>query len=135
MTHDVTETDTIIVSVPIALRKRSGRKTVDAPARLPTIISGNPSGDEALIKALARAFRWRTLIETGVHSTVAEIAAAEKVNPSYASRILRLSLLAPDIVEEILDRRLLASITLDHLMRPFPVVWERQRAAFSETAG
>ena len=135
MTRDVTETDTITVSVPIALRKRGGRKTVGAPARLPTLISGNPSGDDALIKALARAFRWRTLIETGVHSTVAEIAAAEKVNPSYASRILRLSLLAPEIVEEILDSRHPAGITLDRLMRPFPVAWEQQRSAFSWLPG
>lgn len=133
MTRDVTETDTITVSVPIALRKRGGRKTVNAPARLPTIISGKPSGDEALIKALARAFRWRTLIETGVHSTVAEIAAAEKVNPSYASRILRLSLLDPLIVEAILDRQHLAGLNFCRLMQPFPASWERQQYEIAET--
>jgi hypothetical protein len=42
------------------------------------------------------------MLESGSHATIAEIAAAEKINASYVGRVLRLTLLAPDIVEAIL---------------------------------
>lgn len=61
--------------------------------------------DSTLVKALARAFRWRNLLETGVNGSVAAVAAAEKINSSNVSRVLRLTLLAPDLVEAILDGR------------------------------
>jgi hypothetical protein len=54
-----------------------------------------------MLKALARAFRWRRLLETGAFGTIEELAEAEKINTSYVSRILRLTLLAPDIAEAI----------------------------------
>jgi hypothetical protein len=79
-----------------------------------------------MVKALARAFRWRDMLEAGVYATVSEIAAAEKINPSYVSRVLRLTLLAPDIVEAILDGRQPLQMTLAGLMRPFPVEWQEQ---------
>ena len=77
--------------------------------------------DNAMVKAIARAFRWRKLLETGEYAKVAEIAEAEKINMCYVSRILRLTLLAPNIVEAILDRRQPAEMTLAALMEPFPV--------------
>ncbi|HEB79186.1 MAG TPA: hypothetical protein ENI79_01750 [Rhodospirillales bacterium] len=80
-----------------------------------------------MVKALARAFRWRKLLEAGVYATVEEIAAAEKINTSYVSRILRLTLLAPEIVELILDGRHPTDLTMAKLMKPFPVEWEEQR--------
>jgi len=134
MATGTAEPDTITVRVPLVFRKRSGRKTVTAPHGPPTSIPADPDGEGALVRALARAFRWRSLIETGVHATVADLAAAEGVNPSYASRMLRLAFLAPDIVEMILDRRPPTGITLHGLMRPFPVAWEQQRSNLSETA-
>jgi hypothetical protein len=87
--------------------------------------------DNAMIKAIARAFRWREMLENGTHATIVEIAAAERINESYVGRILRLTLLAPDIVESILDGRQLAALTLAVLMKPFPVEWERQWRTFT----
>ena len=85
-----------------------------------------------MFKALARGFRWRKLLETGVYGTIEEIAAAEKINSSYVSRLLRMTLLAPYIVEAILDGRQPTKVTLAVLMRPFPVAWEEQvEAGFS----
>lgn len=84
-----------------------------------------------LLKALARAFRWRELIETGTHATVHDLAKAEKINPSYASRILRLTLLAPEVVEAILDRRTAPETTLASLLKPFPIEWAAQTRKFS----
>jgi hypothetical protein len=74
------------------------------------------------------AFRWRNLLETGVYGTIEELAAAEKINASYISRVLRLTLLAPANVEAILEGRHRPDISLGTLMRPFPSVWEEQRS-------
>ena len=82
--------------------------------------------DITLIKAVARAFRWRRMLEAGRFATVNELAAAEKINSSYVSRVLRLTLLAPDIVEAILDGRQPEGMALPGLMNPFPLEWERQ---------
>jgi hypothetical protein len=83
--------------------------------------------DGTLAKALARAFRWRRLLEEGVHASCTELAAAENINPSYVSRVLRLTLLAPEIVEAILDGQQPASLELPRLLSPFPLEWLDQR--------
>jgi hypothetical protein len=86
--------------------------------------------DSALMKAIARAFRWRDMLESGVHATIKEIAAAENINESYVARILRLTLLAPNIVESVVDGRQSPEITLPALMRRFPSLWQVQRSTF-----
>ena len=70
------------------------------------------------------------MLEAGAFANVSELATAERINASYLSRVLRLTLLAPEIVEAILDGRQPAEITLALLMKPFPVKWERQHGAF-----
>ena len=72
------------------------------------------------------AFRWREMLETGTHATIAEIAAAEKINESFVGRVLRLTLLAPDIVEAILGGRQPADLQLELLLRPVPSDWTDQ---------
>ena len=86
-----------------------------------------------MVKALARAFRWRKLLEGGAYGTIEELAVAERINSSYVSRILRLTLLAPGIVEEILDGRQPAEMTLAALMKPFPVSWVEQCSLLAAT--
>ena len=116
----------LTVRVPLAARKpRGGRKLILTPGGMAQ--RGASAADTTLVKALARAFRWRRILETGHYGTIDELAAAEKINPSYVSRLLRLTLLAPEIVEAILDGQQPEGITLLGLMEPFPVVWERQR--------
>jgi hypothetical protein len=116
----------LTVRVPLAVRKlRGGRKLVLTPGG--TTNRGTLAADTTLVKALARAFRWRRQMETGRYGTINELAAAEKINSSYVSRLLRLTLLAPDIVEVILDGRQPEGMTLPGLMEPFPAEWERQR--------
>ena len=83
-----------------------------------------------MVKAIARAFRWREMLESGEFFTIREIAAVEKINESYVGRVLRPALLAPHIVEAILNGRQPAGLQLDGLMRPFPLGWQRQRANF-----
>ena len=118
----------LTVRVPLAARKqRGGRRLVLTPGGMAR--RGSSAADTTLVKALARAFRWRRMMEAGRYGTINELAAAEKINSSYVSRLLRLTLLAPDIVEAILDGRQPAAMTLPGLMEPFPVDWERQQAA------
>jgi len=118
--------DSVTVHVPMTFRKRGSRKQVIAPEGAPSWIPARARVDNTMVKAIARGFRWRKLLERGVYATVEEIAAAEKINASYVSRILRLTLLAPEIVEEILDGRQPAEVTLAALMQPFPVGWTEQ---------
>jgi hypothetical protein len=84
-----------------------------------------PKIDRALVKALARAWRWRRMLESGAYSTLAEMADTEGISRSYVSRVLRLTLLAPDIVERILNGRPTAG--LPQLLKRFPVEWKTQR--------
>ncbi len=119
------------IKVPFAVRKRGGQKLVLAPNGAP-VPATVPHVDSTLIKAIARAFRWQRMLETGRYATIKEIAKAEKINPSYVSRVLRMTLLAPYIVEALLDGRQPTKVTLTVLMRPFPVAWEEQvEAGFS----
>ena len=78
------------------------------------------------MKALARAHRWQRILESGECPSITELAAAEKINRSYVCRVLRLTLLALEIVEAILDRRQPEGVTLPALMKAVPVEWEEQ---------
>jgi hypothetical protein len=118
---------TITVLLPMVWRRRGGRKVIVAPAGCDDW-APPPRIDNTLIKALARAHRWRRMLEGGEYGTLAEMADTERISRSYVSRILRLTLLAPDIVERILDGR--STVGLPQLLKPFPVEWERQRQRF-----
>lgn len=123
---------TLTVRVPISLRRRGGRKLVITPDGSNPWMPPRVRVDSALVKALARAFRWRKLLETGVYGTIDEIAAAEKINDSYVSRVLRLTLLPPDIVKRILNGQQPAGLQLSMLLKALPTDWVSQRRNFSK---
>jgi len=83
--------------------------------------------DPALVKALARAFRYQRMLDQRQYASITEMAAAEKLERGYLGSLLRLTLLAPDLVEAILDGRQPEGMTLSAMMEPFPVEWEAQR--------
>jgi len=120
----------ITVRVPFRIVKRGGRKEIQPPADAPV----QRRTDNTLIKALARAFRWKRMLEAGRFATMAEIGEHEKIATSYLTRILRLTLLAPDVVDAILDGRQGPEITLANLLDPFPLDWEEQRLCFDRDA-
>jgi hypothetical protein len=119
----------VTVTVPFSIRKRGGRKLVITPDGVEAVPVPRARVNSALLKALARGFRWRKLLETGDYATIEEIAEAENINPSYVSRVLRMTLLAPDIVEAILAGRQPEGLTMARAMQPFPVDWKRQAYA------
>ena len=124
----------ITVHVPLAIRPRPGRKTIVRPAGCAPSASIATHADPAMVKALARAFRWKRMLDDGRYASISEIAAAEKIDRGYVGSILRLTLLAPDIVEAILDGRQPEGLGLPALLEPFPLEWKRQRAQWSAAA-
>src|SRR5689334_958010 len=87
-------------------------------------------GDPALVKALARAFRYQKLLDEGRYASISELAKAEKIERGYLGTLLRLTLLAPDLVEAILDEEDPIAVPLPQLLAPAPAVWAEQRAIF-----
>jgi hypothetical protein len=122
-----TDGKAMTVHVPMTFQTRGGRKLVVTPDGVPSWAKPRQRIDNAMVKALGRAFRWQKLLETSEYATIEEIAKAEKINTSYISRILRLTLLSPEIVEMILDGRQPTSMALKSLLKGFPVCWKSQR--------
>jgi len=116
--------ETVTVHIPFRLVKRGGRKEM----QLPDGASSTIKIDNTLVKALARAFRWKRMLESGEFTTMAELAEREGIAPSYMTRVLRLTLLSPDIVGAILDGAQVSELTLGQLLEPFPMDWRRQLA-------
>jgi hypothetical protein len=121
------EGSSLVVRIPMRFQRRGGRKRIVAPDGSEIVPSSKPQPDGTLVKALARAWRWQKLLDAGVHSSVTEISETEVINKSYVSRILRLALLAPDIVETILAGRTDHAMMLERLERPLPASWAEQR--------
>ena len=113
---------TVTLHVPFRVVKRGGRKEM----HLPDGVRPDRKADNTLVKALARAFRWKRMLESGAFTTIAELAEREGIAPSYLTRVLRLTLLAPDIVESILDGTQGPEVTLARALEPFPAEWQGQ---------
>ena len=123
MTRATPIPDTVTLHVPFRIVKRGGRKEM----QLPEGAAQPRRKDSTLVKALARAFRWRRMLDSGEFTTIAELAEREGIASSYMTRVLQLTLLAPDIVEAILDGRQRPEVTLTRLLEPFPSEWEIQK--------
>jgi hypothetical protein len=123
----------VTVVVPMTIRRRGGRKQIIGPDGAPVQAGGDVSvattrGDPALVKALARAFRWRRMLEEERYGSIRELAAAESVDRGYVGRVLTLTLLEPNIVEAILDGRQPGELTLPGLwMEGVDKEWAAQR--------
>jgi hypothetical protein len=120
------DSGTLVVRIPMRFKRRGGRKRIVAADGSNVVPSSKPQPDGTLVKALARAWRWQRMLDEGVYTTVGEIGDAESISKSYVSRILRLALLAPDIVDAILTGRTDQGFMLEKLERPLPASWEEQ---------
>lgn len=119
---------TMTVRVPMKFQVRGGRKLVVTPDGSPSWAKPRKRIDNAMVKALARAFRWQKLLDDSTYTTIEDIANSEKITPSYVSRVLRLTLLSPEIVEMILDGRQSLSLTMKELLIGFPLEWGLQKS-------
>jgi hypothetical protein len=126
----------LTVRVPLTIRHRPGRKTVITPE---PIIEISPAVapthvDPALVKALARAHRWKRLLESGQYTSLGDLAASEKLDRGYLGRILQLTLLAPDLMEDILHGRQPAEMSLPRLIAGLEPSWTEQRRLLADPA-
>ena len=118
---------TITVRIPMAWKRRGGHKVIIAPDGSNAWAPAKPRPDETLIRALARAHRWKRMLEEGICRSAGEIAESEKVTRSFVNRLLRLTLLAPDIQEAIIDGRQPKGMQLEDLTQALPSAWHEQR--------
>nr|WP_281723015.1 LacI family transcriptional regulator [Nitrosomonas nitrosa] len=117
----------LTLSVPIQIKRRSGRKLVTLPNGETAKARPWDTAATPLQLALARGHRWLALLESGEDESLKEIAAREGIDSSYVSRMVNMTTLAPDIVAAILDDMLLNHITLFGLVVDPPALWEEQR--------
>lgn len=127
MTRTAALPDCLTLHVPLRLTKRGGRKEMILPESAP---AQRVRPDNTLVKALARAFRWKCMLDRGEFATIGELAEQEGIAPSYLTRVLRLTLLAPEVVEAILDGRQGPEVSLATILEPFPLEWDSQRTQF-----
>ena len=125
----MTTATSITVRVPLAIRHRPGRKTVVTPmtgGMAPVTTRADPT----LVKALARGFRYQRMLDEGLYASITEMAEAERIERGYLGSLLRLTLLAPDLVTNALDGRHMPSVALAALLEPFPLCWRGQSELF-----
>jgi hypothetical protein len=123
---------TLTVHIPITLRHQGGRKQVVTPEDATPWIPIATRVDNTMVKALARAHRWRDMLESGEHATVRDLAKAEIIDEVYLGRVLRLTLLSPTLIEAILEGRQPATLELDDLLQQFPIEWDQQLGSLTE---
>ena len=115
-----------ITDIPMSFRPRGGRTVIVLPDGSRGVVRREATIDNTMIKVIARGFRWHRLLYDGTYATIEDLAVAEKINPSYVSRILRLAYLSPVVVQAILDGKHPAWLTMRHLLEPFPADWKQQ---------
>ena len=119
--------DIMTLHVPYQVVKRGGRKEI----QLPSDVQQHRCSDSALVKALSRAFRWKRMLDAGEFTTISELAEHERIAHSYMTRVLRLTLLAPDIVDGILDGSQARTMALPKMLKPCPADWTEQRSRWN----
>src|SRR4051812_5798945 len=117
----------LVISIPATFKQAGGRKQIVTPPGSAEWRPTQQRCSSSLISAVAKAHLWRGLIEMGRYASAAELARKERLNESYVCRVLRLTLLAPEIVEAILDGSQPQTLELRALMRPLPSEWSAQR--------
>lgn len=119
----------LIIRVPLASKRRGARKFVVGPGGI-AWTGRRVVVDNTIVKAPGRAHRWKAMLENSAYASLTEMAEAENINLSYVCRVLRLTLLAPDITEALLDGKR-SGLQLADLLGPIPLIWAEQRAKLS----
>ena len=127
------ESTTLVVRIPMRFQRRGGRKRIVAPDGSAFVPTSKPQPDGTLVKALARAWRWQRLLDQSVYRSIRHIADDERINASYVSCMLRLALLAPDIIERIIAGGMGDDVILERLKKSPAASWDEQRRILDES--
>jgi hypothetical protein len=120
--------EAIVIDIPMTFRRRSGRKEIVLPEGATAGPPPRPPSPLAL--AVARAFRWEEMIESGEAVSNSDLARRLKIDQSFIARTVRLASLAPDIVEAILDGQEPDEASLRRLRQTMPLLWAKERELF-----
>ena len=112
--------------IPMTFRARAGKTIIVLPDGSRGVVRRGATIDNSMVKLIVRGFRWQRMLYEGKFTSIEDLSAAEKINPSYVSRVLRLSYLSPTIVEAILDGKGPARLTIKDLLKPFSLDWREQ---------
>lgn len=128
--------DTLHIRIPMKFSRRSFRKMIVGPNgenidAMADIQEDNT--DYTFISALGKAFSWQRMLDDGKYETPKELAKKENVEVTHMYRVMRLTLLAPDIIEAVLNGTQPRTLTLQNVVRGFPVSWQEQRKVFGFT--
>jgi hypothetical protein len=118
---------TLVVRIPMRFQRRGGRKRIVAPDGSELTPSSKPQPDGTLTKALAQPWRWQRMLDEGVRTPRQRDRRRREHLEERREPILRLALLAPEIVEAILEGRADGALMLEQLQRPLPASWAKQR--------
>jgi hypothetical protein len=129
------DADCIVIHIPMMLKKRNGRKQIILPDGVVAASSGDDDVRCPLKVALARAFRWQKMIESGEVTSNCDLARRLKLDQSYVARTIRLASLAPDIVEAILSGDEPSGLSLKTMRGEIPLDWKEQRSELGMVPG
>jgi hypothetical protein len=120
----------LTTDIAMKFRIRGGKTVMVLPDGTRAIERKEAIVDSTMVKIIARGHRWHRLLSDGAYPTIEDLAAAEKINPSFVSRVTRLAFLSPAITEAILEGRHPAWLTMRDLLAPFPMDWHQQEQKF-----
>ena len=128
MNKDILESE--MTHIPMTFRARAGKTVIVLPDGSRGVVRRGATIDNSMVKLLVRGFRWQRMLYEGKFTSIEDLSAAEKINPSYVSRVLRLAFLSPKVVQAIMDGKQPAWLTMKDLLRPHPNEWSEQERVF-----
>lgn len=135
MQYHLHEDENILrIRMPVCFKRRSSRKMIIAPSGTGALLNNidlqSAKPDQSFVAALVKAFQWQDLIDQGVYAGPKELAEKENIEVTHVYRLIRLTMLAPDIIEAVLDGTQPRTLTLQNIVRGFPISWKEQRALY-----
>ncbi len=124
MNKDILESE--MTHIPMTFRARAGKTVIVLPDGSRGVVRRGATIDNSMVKLLVRGFRWQRMLYEEKFTSIEDLSDAEKINPSYVSRVLRLAFLSPKVVQAIMDGKQPAWLTMKDLLRPLPLEWHAQ---------
>jgi hypothetical protein len=128
MNKDILESE--MTHIPMTFRARAGKTVIVLPDGSRGVVRRGATIDNSMVKLLVRGFRWQRMLYEGKFTSIEDLSAAEKINPSYVSRVLRLAFLSPKVVQAIMDGKQPAWLTMKELLKPSTADWSEQEQIF-----
>jgi len=121
-----------VTMVPLTIRRKRNHKVMTPPPGEHSAL-GSGGEDISMIRALGKAFYWQKLLDRGEFATIRDLSRSMKLEQGWVAEVLRMTMLAPDIIEAVLDGKQPRHLNLQTLRGrhdPLPRDWQEQRKLF-----